>query len=30
MNKRLRLETIVDPELGTIVADRDKLEKNCF
>ena len=26
-DKRLRLETIVDPELGTIVADRDKLEK---
>ena len=26
-DKRLRLETIVDPELGTVVADRDKLEK---
>jgi signal transduction histidine kinase len=26
-DKRLRLETIVDPELGSVVADRDKLEK---
>ncbi len=26
-DKRLRLETIVDPELGPVVADRDKLEK---
>ena len=26
-DKRLRLETVVDPELGTIVSDRDKLEK---
>jgi signal transduction histidine kinase len=26
-DKRLRLETIVDPELGTVEADRDKLEK---
>ncbi|HEY2081660.1 MAG TPA: ATP-binding protein [Verrucomicrobiae bacterium] len=26
-DKRLRLETIVDPELGTVVSDRDKLEK---
>jgi len=25
--KRLRLETIVDPDLGVILADRDKLEK---
>lgn len=26
-DKRLRLETFVDPELGAVVADRDKLEK---
>jgi len=26
-DKRLQLETIVDPELGSVVADRDKLEK---
>jgi signal transduction histidine kinase len=26
-DKRLRLETHVDPELGTVLADRDKLEK---
>src|SRR6185312_1363040 len=26
-DKRLRLETIVDPELGSVIADRDKLEK---
>jgi signal transduction histidine kinase len=26
-DKRLRLETIVDPELGSVVSDRDKLEK---
>ena len=26
-DKRLRLETAVDPQLGTVVADRDKLEK---
>jgi signal transduction histidine kinase len=26
-DKRLRLETIVDPQLGAVVADRDKLEK---
>ncbi len=26
-DKRLRLETFVDPELGTVIADRDKLEK---
>ena len=26
-DKRLRLETVVDPALGTVVADRDKLEK---
>lgn len=26
-DKRLRLETIVDPQLGTVIADRDKLEK---
>src|SRR6185437_10266804 len=26
-DKRLRLETIVDPEIGTVMADRDKLEK---
>ena len=26
-DKRLRLETEVDPELGTVLADRDKLEK---
>ena len=26
-DKRLRLETSVDPELGAVVADRDKLEK---
>lgn len=26
-DKRLRLETIVDPELGTVQSDRDKLEK---
>jgi signal transduction histidine kinase len=26
-DKRLRLETFVDPALGTVVADRDKLEK---
>jgi len=26
-DKRLRLETHVDPELGTVFADRDKLEK---
>jgi len=26
-DKRLRLETIVDPALGTVIADRDKLEK---
>lgn len=25
--KRLRLETVVDPAVGTVVADRDKLEK---
>jgi len=26
-DKRLRLETIVDPELSSVIADRDKLEK---
>jgi signal transduction histidine kinase len=26
-DKRLRLETIIDPELGAVAADRDKLEK---
>jgi signal transduction histidine kinase len=26
-DKRLKLETFVDPELGTVIADRDKLEK---
>jgi signal transduction histidine kinase len=26
-DKRLKLETIVDPALGTVLADRDKLEK---
>ena len=26
-DKRLRLETIVDPELGSVISDRDKLEK---
>ena len=26
-DKRLRLETVVDPELGSVVSDRDKLEK---
>jgi signal transduction histidine kinase len=26
-DKRIRLETHVDPELGTVMADRDKLEK---
>jgi signal transduction histidine kinase len=26
-DKRLKLETCVDPELGTVLADRDKLEK---
>jgi signal transduction histidine kinase len=26
-DKRLQLETVVDPELGAVVADRDKLEK---
>src|SRR5581483_3742192 len=26
-DKRLRLETFVDPQLGTVLADRDKLEK---
>ena len=26
-DKRLRLETIVDPDLGSVIADRDKLEK---
>ncbi len=26
-DKRLRLETYVDPQLGTVLADRDKLEK---
>ncbi len=26
-DKRLRLETVIDPELGSVVADRDKLEK---
>ncbi|HWD94722.1 MAG TPA: ATP-binding protein [Verrucomicrobiae bacterium] len=26
-DKRLRLETVVDPQLGTVAADRDKLEK---
>ncbi len=26
-DKRLRLETVVDPALGTVIADRDKLEK---
>jgi signal transduction histidine kinase len=26
-DKRLRFETFVDPELGTVLADRDKLEK---
>jgi signal transduction histidine kinase len=26
-DKRLRLETIVDPELGSVIADRDKMEK---
>jgi signal transduction histidine kinase len=26
-DKRLRLETIVDPELGSVLSDRDKLEK---
>jgi len=26
-DKRIRLETHVDPELGTVLADRDKLEK---
>lgn len=26
-DKRLRLETVVDPQLGIVIADRDKLEK---
>jgi len=26
-DKRLRLETFIDPQLGTVLADRDKLEK---
>src|SRR6185437_8147603 len=26
-DKRLQLQTIVDPELGSVIADRDKLEK---
>jgi signal transduction histidine kinase len=26
-DKRLRLETFVDPELGTVIGDRDRLEK---
>src|ERR1041385_4262596 len=29
-DKRLKLETFVDPELGTVIADRDKLEKTVL